>query len=654
MSIEKHSENHFKRHSEEDVERDQSIKRRKVSKGNTNNTSNTSNTSNGNVFQSNIYRTYIKAALDALDDNNPAQIDTLASQISLAKTSSEALTTENFTIILSILTNNISKLDNKLANNLIFSILKFKSWWALPDVSTYQRFIMTLCSYLPKWWNEVASILIQQFTHSTIKTNCHHELMQYFLSIIPTSTQYIHDTLIKTFPNKNNSKNELVNYVSNLLIVEGYSIELRKGIWRVIIERCIGIDVELQNELDELDDAVLESEYDTSSDSEEEDSDSDVEEEEADREDDKSGKKRKVHFSEAGAEESDEEIDSDEDFPDGDEEVNINEIQIANIADLSDKLDSILSIVIRNLQQTIHSSKTDAEFEEKPVEIFNIFTSLFKSHILPTYYTKSTQFIMFYFTQQLPELADSFLVSLIDVSFSSHESIEKRIKSLQYLSSYLSRARSLQKTQIVYVLGYLMSWLNRYIEQREVEINGVVNMDRFKLFYSTFQVLLYVFCFRHEDLKNDELEEGWELNLPQFFQRMLITKFNPLKYCNENVVSMFAKIAQEENVAYCFSVIQKNRNERLKGISGIRSAADLSKNTQNTSVTSSHSASAKQQFIDLEGYFPFDPLFLKQTKSLLKEFYVEWKNTDYQSDTEEDLDLGQSAQAEITRRNSNM
>jgi RNA polymerase I-specific transcription initiation factor RRN3 len=442
--------------------------------------------------------------------------------------------------------------------------------------------------------------------------------------------------------------------VSNLLIVEGYSIELRKGIWRVIIERCIGIDVELQNELDELDDAVLESEYDTSSDSEEEDSDSDVEEEEADREDDKSGKKRKVHFSEAGAEESDEEIDSDEDFPDGDEEVNINEIQIANIADLSDKLDSILSIVIRNLQQTIHSSKTDAEFEEKPVEIFNIFTSLFKSHILPTYYTKSTQFIMFYFTQQLPELADSFLVSLIDVSFSSHESIEKRIKSLQYLSSYLSRARSLQKTQIVYVLGYLMSWLNRYIEQREVEINGVVNMDRFKLFYSTFQVLLYVFCFRHEDLKNDELEEGWELNLPQFFQRMLITKFNPLKYCNENVVSMFAKIAQEENVAYCFSVIQKNRNERLKGISGIRSAADLSKNTQNTSVTSSHSASAKQQFIDLEGYFPFDPLFLKQTKSLLKEFYVEWKNTDYQSDTEEDLDLGQSAQAEITRRNSNM
>ncbi len=558
--------------------------------------------------------------------SNSIQLDTLANQISLPKTNPESISSSNFAIILNSLTNNISKLDSKKCENLILSIINYHKWWKLSnfEISIYKKFIITLCSYLPKWWNEVSIVLTSQFILPLNKTNYHHELMKFFLNIIPTSIHYVHNNLVKDFPNKHNGKNEIINYVSNLLKLNEYCSELRYNVWSLIIEHCIQIDVELQNELDELDD----DEFD---DEEEEDQDDDESE-------DEDMEKRKVHFEDEDSDDSDSE---DEDYELG-EEINEHALQAANIEDLQEKLDNILSLVFENLQK--HQLQTALEEEEeKSVILYNTLTSLFKSHILPTYYTKSTQFILFYFTQRSPELMDSFLVTLIDLSFSQSETIEKRIKALQYLSSYISRANNLHKNQIVYVLSYLMSWLNRYVERREEEVDGTINMERFKLFYSTFQVLLYIFCFRHSILKNED--DDWELEMDKFFQRILITKFNPLKYCNENVVLMFAKIAQQENVAYCFSIIQKNKNEKLKGISGNNSGNTLNNGQLNLS---------KQQFVDLEGYFPFDPLFLKNSKKFLKDYYIEWSSIskEYESDTDDFDDLANDAKEAVIRRNS--
>lgn len=481
-------------------------------------------------------------------------------------------------------------------------------------------------------------ILIQQFNLSTTKTIYHHELLKYFLRTIPTSVPIISKHLVKNFPNKHNHRHEIVNYVSNLLLLNEYCPELRFNIWSLIIERSIQIDVELQNELDELDD---DSDLD-------DESDDDNMEDASDDSDDEifdttaADGEKKVRFLDE-TKKMDLSDDEDYDSEDGmeEEEANDHDIQVANITDLSEKLDNVLSLIFSNLRE-VRMDSDDEDDEEQAVQLYNTLVSLFKSHILPTYYTKSTQFILFHYTQQSPELIDSFLVTLIDLSFSPDESIEKRIKSLQYLSSYISRASMLQKSQLVFVISYLMSWLNRYVEEREVEIDGMINMDRFKLFYSTFQVLLYIFCFRHSMLKNED--EKWELGLDKFFQRMLITKFNPLKFCNENVVLMFAKIAQEENVAYSFSIIQKNKSERLRGISGNGNSSG------NFANVSQHSQLAKQQFIDLEGYFPFDPLFLKNAKKHLDGLYIEWSaiSGDYESDTDVD-DLANDAKEAVRR-----
>ena len=80
------------------------------------------------------------------------------------------------------------------------------------------------------------------------------------------------------------------------------------------------------------------------------------------------------------------------------------------------------------------------------VGVFNTLTTLFKTHVLPTYYTRSIQYIMFHVSQQQLELMDSFLVTLIDISFAVNEAAEKKIKSLQYLGSYIARAKKLSRT----------------------------------------------------------------------------------------------------------------------------------------------------------------------------------------------------------------
>ncbi|CDR45614.1 CYFA0S19e00958g1_1 [Cyberlindnera fabianii] len=587
-----------------------------------------------------MYASYINSALDALDSNNGVQLDKVADQISLPKSHPEHITPNHLSTILTTLTNNISRLDSKFANNIIFAIINYHKWWTLDTqiIMVFKNFITTLCSYLPKWWAEISSVLINQFTLSSTKTQYHHELLRYFISIIPTSVHSLNKQLTKHFPNKHSHKHEIVNYVSNLLILNDYCTELRFNIWSLIIERSIQIDVELQNELDELDDDDSDLDLDDGA------SDTDDSDDSDNDDDDKAS--RRVHFAvgtiggdndEEGDDMSDDSDDSDDDDMDEEENINGGNIQTANIVELSEKLDSILCMVFDNLQNTRN--------DDDAVVLCNILTSLFKSHVLPTYYTKSTQFIMFLFTQLSPEFMDSFLVTLVDLSFAPEESIEKRIKALQYLSSYLARAKMLQTSQIISILNFLMNWLNKFVEEREIEIVNGVNMDRFKLFYSTFQVLLYVFCFRHSLLKTDD--DDWVLGLDKFFQRMVITKFNPLKFCNENVVLMFAKIAQEENVAYCFSIIQKNKNERLKGISGTKlsvSSGDSSNSKLNL---------AKQQFVDLEGYFPFDPLFLKESKKEIRDYYIEWStiSRDYESDTDDFDDLANDAK-EAVRRNS--
>lgn len=439
----------------------------------------------------------------------------------------------------------------------------------------------------------------------------HHDLLHYFLRMIPSSMNFIDSYLVKFFPNKNDTRKSLVNYIGNILHLTKYCKELRFQVWSLIVEKIISIDVELQNELDEMDDDI-ESDFE-----DEEDEDDDEDEERKDKD--------------ASLMDEDDDGEEEEEEMEGVEEYNVEVTQ--NIKELANKLDAILTLVSNNISTEVTPESIE---NGDGVSIFNTLTTLFKTHILPTYYTRSIQYVMFHLSQQQLELMDSFLVTLIDISFAPNETAEKKIKSLQYLGSYIARAKKLSRTQIIFVASYLTSWLNRYAIEREEEVDQPGGMERFKHFYAAFQALCYIFCFRRNLFK--DLDGNWECELDKFFQRMIISKFNPLKYCNENVMLMFARITQHEDIAYCFSIIENNNNERLRGIVGKADSGQKNGANNVAASTSVWSLATRQQFIDLQSYFPFDPLFLKTYKEMMKDYYIEWSEAsgELESDHESD------------------
>lgn len=557
--------------------------------------------------------------------NDPLQMNTLTTKISLPIAHQDSISISSFTTVLKILISNISRLDNITCSNLVDAILEYKWIQALAEtreyrafVELYAHFLSVLVSSLPKYLHGVTNKLISEFCILNLNESTlpHHRVLDKLTKFIPTCVNSFPHIIQKHFPHHLSSKpDELATYVGNLVKLISYCPELQFNLWQIIIECCIKLDVELQNELDDLDDDEIEELING--------------EEENDDEDE-------------GGEDEDE--DDEDDKNDGEVEYLMDiTTSTANIKRLVSKLDSIIHLLLTNSK---YSFTIDELNEGRGVTLFNTITSLFKTHILPTHFTKSIQFTLFHISQYQPELADSFLVLLIDIAFNPNEILEKRLKAMQYLSSYIARAKNLSRHQVVFIVSYLIGWLNKYVIEREAEVNAfadkshlgqnesVGGMERFKLFYAAFQALLYIFCFRYKLLykvqgqsEEPSSDSEWECDLDKFFQRVILAKFNPLKFCDETVVYIFAKIATKLNVCYCYSIIEYNKREIM-----------LQSNS--TMPSSIGNFKLKQEFLDLEAYFPFDPIVLPLSKQIIKENYVEWSDVNPNEDDDEDDDSG--------------
>ncbi|KAL6933760.1 related to RNA polymerase I-specific transcription initiation factor RRN3 [Hanseniaspora guilliermondii] len=640
-----------------------------------------------------FYDKFINEAIsNGMDNKDFSSLDTIL--MSLDNRKIESINITHVSILIKNLCRYVAKLDSsKEMKALIDNLINLNDWFSHPEedfASNYMKFIKLLCSGQPKYISKILETFILQLSDNNISVtrDYHHQLFAYLVNGFPTIVSEFLNLLVRAFPNKNDTQARNINYIENLLEIMKYCKESRYSLMALIVEKMISIDVELQNEIDEMDSDNDESSSDMSGDDSEndsgseEESDSDDEYESgdekldsddevlSDREEDENG----MYLSSSVDKQSKVEDLSDEAIPEGEEAYGVEESN--NIQELSVKLDLMLAKVSEFLRSNLTSEKLESG---EGIEIYTNLKSIFKSHILPTYYTKSTQYLIFHASQEQEELMDSFLVGLLDVSFSKTESIESRVKALQFLSSFIARAKKMTKSQILFVCTYLVTWLSRYVAEREVEIEGMTGtMERFEHFYATFQALCYIFCFRHDifklksqnpDSKKTELsveeqlklkvkgtiknsvDSEWECELDRFYQRMILSKFNPLKYCNENVILMFANIAQKTNLVYCYTVIEKNNKDNILGIINSSSLGNISEKSLSGSNSSDKPLSTsgvsnatlsltnttslqKKQFIDLQSYFPFDPLFLPTYKEFMKEYYIEWSEVEFDNETE--------------------
>ena len=356
------------------------------------------------------------------------QIETLADKINAPINSSEAISIPHFSILLKGLINHTSKLDDRACNNLIFAILRYK-WLAVLEldhevyttfIDLYAHFVTVLVSTFPKFLIEVLNKLVREFElfDSNGKSTQHHQILQKILRYIPTSINMIPQILQANFPHHiSSSTGEILNYVDNLMQILTYCSELQFSVWQLVFECCIKLDVELQNELDDLDDDEVEELINGK------DDDAELLEV-TEEEDGVSGEDQETVDAEANSD--------DENMGEVEWVESVNTTR--SIKTLASKLDNIMHLL---LTKTSNSFTTEELNNGNGVALFNTINSLFKSHILPTHFTKLIQFILFRITQYQQELADSFLVLLIDVAFNPNEIVEKRLKAMQYLSCLL-------------------------------------------------------------------------------------------------------------------------------------------------------------------------------------------------------------------------
>lgn len=492
-----------------------------------------------------------------------------------------------------------------------------------------------LVSSIPRWWGKVAKKIVHDFT--TSDSEFLHTALSYIISIMPTSTSLLSDVFKKNYPHKNDSAKIIVRYVSNLLKVIDYAPEVRTAVWGLIVEKTVELDVELQDELD-FDDEDM----DLLSDDGEEDEE--VDDTIAALEEEDLNFHSKDNVVQVTKGDGDSDAEDEEDDSESDEDVAPTETGV-NLSVARTKLDLVMSLLLRYLDDCLTESEIQSGDGQK---LFVTLQNLFSTYILSTYRTRSIQFLLFWASHASPVLMDAFVASLLETALSPRENIEKRLKAMQYISSFIARAKGLTQTQVVFTVSILAGWLDSYVEEREAEVDSIAGgMGRFRMFYSVTQTMMYIFCFRHSLLRKSAVQNSevdgvknssdsqWVCDLDKLFRRLIITKFNPLRYCRKTVVATFAQIANKEDLVYCFTIMEQNR------LGGNVTGASNGSNKSGGGVISGDVMWKKgNDFVMLDAYFPFDPLPLPLCKRRVQDIYVEWDDVDSGSgsDDEEEED----------------
>lgn len=578
--------------------------------------------------------------LEKLSLHNPTPlkllIDRTLSPPAREDSSEPAIDEEKVSILLRTLTNEFARLDKHNASAAIIALLDFGKWSTIsPRVTElYIQFCNVLVSGSPKWWTEIAKRVAKQLHLPHLDHAPHHAILSRILLLVPTATTSFAQVLAEGFPHKTSSSDSLCTYTRNLLVLLEYAPEQTTAVWQLIVQKLVEIDVE-------CDDADAEESDGNSSDSdgvsdlsdededEDEDENSDLETEtEAETTAVPSGEQDTSH---TGTKRSSDATDFDESPAKRLEEIQEGETLTAfelalsqtGAESASDKADKFLVLLLNHFE---HVFTPDAVRKGEATGVFKSLLSVFKSVVLPTACPQAVQYIWFYITSAHSDFEAAFIATLLETVMDDTVGMDLRCRAMQYIASYVARSKSLSFNQVEYVVTFLTEYVTKFVDERESEVDSSLSMAKFRLFYAANQALFYIFMFRHAMLRGDH--NGWVANIDKIFQRLISTKFNPLQYCMPDVVAMFAQIAQHEEVASCYSIIERNRWGRF------RTGSD---NTRRRSEEHNGLFAYNRDSKLYDGFFPYQPLRLPASKQYVSDLYIEWNAHEF-SDSDSEFD----------------
>ncbi|KAG1806291.1 RNA polymerase I-specific transcription initiation factor RRN3 [Suillus plorans] len=588
-------------------------------------------------FKKDMFLAYVNKAIREKLNGHSKDFDDLVDQFSPNKsTLAPTVPSLQLRIWLSALSHVLSRLERRHAP-LVEAIVRLP--WSTMDavfVKSYIVFIGMLISARPEYLSLVLNRIAMGFTYQSgllaVASNLEgstpltrrviydrqHTLLEHLLNLVPTLPSSLAPLLVRNFPHKRQPQAAHVAYIRNLLRITEYCGELSERVLGLIVDRALMVDVEIQVELEELEDAeptdgelfefdpfdtIIGQEGDSSDDEDVDDSLSDLS--------------------------SDASSDSDaEDTP----------MDTRHVHDMVSKLDAILKLVFDHFNKlhssiltvvpsspSIHPTTThdrDPQSHEPHTLLaiqFHTLLAIFDRSILRTFKSRYTQFLLFWYASLHPEFSDLFLGLLVDKALfgSASASSVERAAASSYIGSFVSRAQFIDREGARRAVKVLCAFLGAHLDAVEA---GNAASNNHSVFYAIVQSVFLVFCFRWRDLQEepDEQEVGRKIWISELgvVQRVITSDLNPLKVCSQNVVHQFARIAQATDFTYCFSILEANKRAPYPVFAGV--------------------APGSTRPEDLHTFFPFDPFKLPRSGEYIQGVYREWAAVAIDDEEEEE------------------
>ncbi|KAI8823719.1 RNA polymerase I-specific transcription initiation factor RRN3 [Fimicolochytrium jonesii] len=557
----------------------------------------------------------------------------------------------------------------------------------------------------------VAKLLVKNLrkapasTTSTVSPSVHfdrvHNMLQGVLALIPTGPSFMLPIVTQNFPHKSESMETHVYYLRNVLRMIDYAPVLRDQVLALIVDRIVQVDVEIQVELDDLDDEVWAQVQEAVLETDHENSDGLWSRKMSDVAMSLSPSSRPSAFTHPNGEydplmdelnEQDMFLDSDAGSDnDDDDDGGITPIA-TNLKEVVEKLDAMLRLVFSYLRDFASQNPGD-----ELRALFDSFLLIFERTILPTHKLRCTQFLWFYAVSLDPTFPELFMGLLVSKLFDVSAPSVIRISASAYLGSFIARANFLNQSSVRTCLKLLHGWTYAYVENNEATGAGGLGMgyltvpdtERYGVFYSAVQAVVYVFCFRWKQLMESREWDGrldglrgYGMLPPEMsgFQRVLMSRFAPFRICAKPIVMEFARITHKLDIMYCFPLIAGTGTPTASLSTPTLLTTSASSNSLHDATTNP-SATARRPFLPhsaslphipaaqtnlpptstaaatttpqpppptqtpttdrLDAFFPFDPITLPASRRFVDPLYQPWENDedeDDESSDEEDED----------------
>ncbi|KAM7206975.1 putative RNA polymerase I-specific transcription initiation factor rrn3 [Rhypophila sp. PSN 637] len=451
----------------------------------------------------------------------------------------------------------------------------------------------------------------------TRKTRLHLGL-QYILDLFPAGKRIVVRLLDHKYPRSDEPKSYHVEYIDHLLALKKARPELERDIMELIFGRLVKIDVEFSLDLNNGEDETTRAVLNLL---------------ESSRADEGEGGSAKVAGYLTDGESDLESMFSDSDAEDEKRGDGPSDEEAKRFTELKNKLETVDAVLETLFEH--YSPIFENPDSPKAVETFEDLLRDFSNIILPHLKSRHTQFLLFKFAMSSRKLQNMFIGKLFSLAFETNRPAVVRKSAIEYLASFTARGAKLESEQVQKVVKSLIANLNHYRLSHKNCLGP--DLVKYTQYYTYFQSLLYVFCFRWKDLiDRDSLPRAvewddnasfvgqhlpWMEGLRTALQENIASKLNPLKCCTPFVAEEFAKLAHHLGLMYIFPKLEQNKNVQLSQFSaghGSYSQGGALRDTGYVANVENH----------LELVFPFDPYQLPVSRRWLdlEDTYKTWQN----------------------------